>query len=226
MAASAPADGDVPMGRQVQVSGIGSPPPVQAEIKVERMKFKAKVLNVISGATMAAVSVPTVYFGPDGTGCNRWLIRTIYLWTLFFGLLLIAAELELPLVKEHFHFLAFRSGRAFLMIFMGSISLTAAIGEVPISYAAPGVVGPGNHARVLISVSWPLCALTPVRNAHGRLGSGCGRYAAADPGRTSSLARMQSRSRHSPRSRSSLLDPTFCDTEGWQNPGSQVAGGR
>ena len=131
---------------------VGSFPISEEEAKLSRMRLKAKVLNVTSGALLSVVSAPTVYYGADSS-CNGMLVRTIFLWSFIFGLLLIAAELELHIVTTHVHELAYRSGRALLMIFVGSVTLAAGPSEIPISFAAPGVLDPGK-ATVLISMHW------------------------------------------------------------------------
>ena len=145
------ADG-VPMGTPVphDLPHVGSFPISEEEAKLSRMRLKAKVLNVTSGALLSVVSAPTVYYGADSS-CNGMLVRTIFLWSFIFGLLLIAAELELHIVTTHVH--AYRSGRALLMIFVGSVTLAAGPSEIPISFAAPGVLDPGK-ATVLISMHW------------------------------------------------------------------------
>ena len=136
------------MGQPVQ------PVVTDEEKKIGSMKTRSKILNIIAAITVAAVSVPTVYFGPDTEGCSGYLIRTIFVWAFIFGVLLLAAELELSIVQEHVHVLTYRSGRAFLMTFLGSIALAATPGEIPIAYAAPGVT---TKTRVLVSINWRLC---------------------------------------------------------------------
>ena len=86
---------------------VGSFPISEEEAKLSRMRLKAKVLNVTSGALLSVVSAPTVYYGADSS-CNGMLVRTIFLWSFIFGLLLIAAELELHIVTTHVHGLQVR----------------------------------------------------------------------------------------------------------------------
>lgn len=138
------------------VTGIGSPPLTELEKKLESMKLKNKILNVIASGTLGAVSVPTVWYGPDEDGCSMYLIRTVFLWMLIFGVLLVGAELEIPIVKDQVQFLGYRSGRAFLMIFLGSVALAATPDEIPIQYAAAGV-STNSDRRVLVAIHWPLC---------------------------------------------------------------------
>ena len=106
----------------------------------------------MAGAALALVSAPTVWDGPEGSGCNVYLIRTIFTWMLVFGILLLLAEFEVPLVQEHVHILAYRSGRALLMLFMGMVAASAAPAEIPLSYAAPGVTT--DRTKVLVNFHW------------------------------------------------------------------------
>lgn len=146
----------VPMGQPVGVVPMGQPVLTEEDRKIESMKWKSKLLNIIACMAVATVSVPTVYYGSETEGCSGYLIRTIFAWAAMLGLLLIAAELEMGCVTTHLHILTYRSGRALVLVFLGSIALAATPAEIPIAAAVPGMVGPMGRARVLIAINWKL----------------------------------------------------------------------
>ena len=142
------------MGQPVGVVPMGQPVLTEEDRKIESMKWKSKLLNIIACMAVATVSVPTVYYGSETEGCSGYLIRTIFAWAAMLGLLLIAAELEMGCVTTHLHILTYRSGRALVLVFLGSIALAATPAEIPIAAAVPGMVGPMGRARVLIAIKW------------------------------------------------------------------------
>lgn len=125
--------------------------------KVDSMKFKSKVLNIAASVLLVVVSAPTVWHGPSGkeneqaAGCSGYLYRTIFSWMCVFGLLVASAEFGLGFIQDYVHVLNFRSGRACVLLFVGSVSLSAGPSEVPLSYVSQNGASQG---RVLLTMHW------------------------------------------------------------------------
>ena len=58
----------VPMGQPVGVVPMGQPVLTEEDRKIESMKWKSKLLNIIACMAVATVSVPTVYYGSERHG--------------------------------------------------------------------------------------------------------------------------------------------------------------
>ena len=102
--------------------------------KYAKHKVRAKYYN--SGVSALATFVAgKALWESEATNCNPLLVRVVMGWVAVLGLLLLLAELGVPLVLNYVHVLSYRTARAGLGIMVGTICGAAAPSELPVATA-------------------------------------------------------------------------------------------
>ena len=117
---------------------VGLPTDDEAyKVKYEKLKLRAKWLNAAAAVLLCIVSGKSVVGGrPEN--CSPMLIRVVMCWMSAIGLMLLLAELHVEKVLAYVHVLSYRSGRALISLMAGTITLSAAPSEIPMSAGIPG----------------------------------------------------------------------------------------
>ena len=68
------------------------------------------------------------------------------------GILLLLAELEIEMLRAYVHILSYRSGRAAIALMIGTICVSAAPSELPVS-----TVNQGSSGNYVVEYKWEYC---------------------------------------------------------------------
>ena len=117
---------------------VGLPTDDEAyKVKYEKLKLRAKWLNAAAAVLLCIVSVESIV-GRTQQNCSPMLIKVVMCWMSAIGLMLLLAELHVEKVLAYVHVLSYRSGRALISLMAGTITLSAAPSEIPMSAGIPG----------------------------------------------------------------------------------------
>mmetsp|Transcript_27836 Transcript_27836/g.46308 ORF Transcript_27836/g.46308 Transcript_27836/m.46308 type:complete len:195 (+) Transcript_27836:35-619(+) len=136
----------VAVGGPVVVKGVNPVP-------YERIRKRAKVFGAIAGGALTLVAGWSI-FDHKNQNCNVLFVCVVMGWLSIFGILLVLAELDVKFVHNYFHILAYRSGRASVGIFAGTICMSAAPSEL-----ALGATGLHMEGSYVVQVQWEFLVL-------------------------------------------------------------------